>query len=77
MKQPSPPAPTLGTKEPAAPADRVIRALALLAAISALAGFSLAVFEAPSIPENDHRLAPLLLWPMDTSSTTDPSKGRY
>lgn len=56
--QPSPPAPTLRTNEPAAPADRVIRALALLAAFSAIVAFCLAVFQAPSIPENDHRLAP-------------------
>jgi len=40
------------------PADRLIRTLALLAAFSALAGFYLAVFQAPSLSENDHRLAP-------------------
>jgi hypothetical protein len=58
MKQPSPPAPTVRTQEPAAPADRAIRVLALLGASSAIVAFGLAVFQAPSIPENDHRLAP-------------------
>jgi hypothetical protein len=58
MNPPSPPAPSLATDETAAFADRLIRALALLAAVSALIGFCLTVSQAPSITENDHRLAP-------------------
>src|ERR1700722_14856945 len=39
-------------------ADHLIRLLALLAAFSALIWYCLSVFHAPSIIENDHRLAP-------------------
>jgi len=58
MKRPSRAVPLLTTGGLHVATDRVIRVLALLAAFSALVGFCLAVFQAPSIPENDHRLAP-------------------
>jgi hypothetical protein len=58
MKNPALSVPSFITGELSALGDRLIHVLALVAACSALAGFCLAVFQAPSLSENDHRLAP-------------------
>jgi hypothetical protein len=58
MKYPSQGVFSLTTSELAVHVPRLIRVVALLAAFAALISYCLAVFQAPSITENDHRLAP-------------------